>query len=99
MSISSTQPSGLAQVQLAKTTAEASELEAANKDFEALLVREVVKSMRKTVQKSGLFSAETGQAMGDYLIENALSEALAKGRVLSIDAMLVQSQSEQSTKK
>ena len=99
MSISNIQPSGMAQAELAKSAAEASDLEAANKDFEALLVREVVKSMRKTVQKSGLFESDTGQAMGDYLIENALSEAMAKGRVLGIDRMLTQSQSEQSTKK
>ena len=99
MSVSNLQSTTLSQAQLAQRTAEASELDAANKDFEALLVREVVKSMRKTFQKSGLLSSETGQAMGDYLIENALSEALAKGRVLSIDRMLAQSQSEQSTKK
>jgi Rod binding domain-containing protein len=81
-------------MELAKSAVENSDLEALNKDFEALLVREVVKSMRKTIQKSGLFSSDTGQAMGDYLIENALSESLAKGRVLGIDRVLAQSQSE-----
>ena len=76
-----------------------SEFQAANKDFEALLVREVVKSMRKTVPDSGLFSSETGQAMSDYLIENALSECLAKGRGLGIDKLLQQPQLEGSGKK
>ena len=76
-----------------------SEFQAVNKDFEVLLLRELVKSMRKTVPNSGLFSSETGQAMSDYLIENALSECLAKGRGLGIDKLLQQPPLEGSGKK
>jgi Rod binding domain-containing protein len=76
-----------------------SEFQAVNKDFEVLLLRELVKSMRKTVPNSGLFSSETGQAMSDYLVENALSECLAKGRGLGIDKLLQQPPLEGSGKK
>lgn len=75
-----------------------SELQDVNKDFETLLVREVVKSMRKTLPKGGILSSESGQGMQDYLIENALSECLAQGEGLGIGKLLSQSPLDSSEK-
>jgi len=74
------------------------QLKQANQDFEALLVRHLVKAMRKTVPESGLFSSETSRQLNDHLIENALSDSLASGGGIGINK-LMESQQEGATKR
>ena len=57
---------------------EASGLKKANRDFETIMLRQVVKAMRKTIPESGLLSSKTGKQLYDHLMESALSNALSK---------------------
>jgi flagellar protein FlgJ len=74
------------------------QLKQANQDFEALLMRHLVKAMRKTVPDSGLFSSETARQFNDHLIESALSDSLASGGGIGINK-LMESQQEGETKR
>ena len=79
-----------------------SDLKKANQDFEALLMRHLVKAMRKTIPESGLFSSETARQLNDYLIETALSDSLASGGGIGINQLIERDQqgvSERNRKK
>ena len=52
--------------------------------FEAIMLRKMVKSLRSTVQESGLWQGVTGGQMYDHFIEEALSDYLAKSGGIGI---------------
>ena len=52
--------------------------------FEGMLVRHMVRSLRKTVPNSGLFSQNSSQGIYDHFIENALVEQLSEGGGLGV---------------
>ena len=56
-----------------------------SREVEALLIRKVVEAMRKTVPEGGL--GASGRQMHDYLVEEALTQALKDGGGMGMDRM------------
>ena len=61
-------------------------------DFEALLIKNVVEAMRKTVPDSG----GSGRQMHDYMVGEALTQALKDGGGLGMEKLFEQRQAPQS---
>ncbi len=62
------------------------------KDFEALLIKNVVEAMRKTVPDSG----GSGRQMHDYMVGEALTQALKDGGGLGMEKLFDRTQTPQS---
>ncbi|GAB4336210.1 MAG: hypothetical protein Kow0037_17110 [Calditrichia bacterium] len=71
------------------------ELQKTAEDFEALFVNFLLKSMRKTVMKSGLLDTGLGGEIWQGVFDSELSRVVAKNRQLGIAEMLVKQLSQQ----
>jgi len=63
-------------------------LQKACKDFESVFTHELLKSMRKTVEKCDLFHGGQGEEVYESLLDMELSKSLSDGGTNSIAAQL-----------
>ncbi len=68
----------------------ANDLKGACREFEALFMEQVLKSMRRTIMKSGLFDGGVQQDIYQDLFAQQVARALAQGKGTGIGEMLYQ---------
>lgn len=71
-----------------RSTKEKEKLEEACKDFESIFVNQLMKSMRKTVNKTGLIDGGRGEEIFQSMLDEEYSKEIAKEGRLGISDML-----------
>jgi len=66
-------------------------------DFEAILMNIMLKEMRKTVPKGGLFSNDAGSKIYRELMDTALSDAIGKSKTFALSQKLYQQLKERNS--
>src|SRR5574337_738700 len=65
------------------------ELKKALTDFESLFINEMLKTMRETVVKGGLFHGGSGEEIYSSLFDEELSKVMASGQGIGLKTMLM----------
>ncbi len=63
-------------------------LKSACQDFEAMFLANMLKSMRKTVEKTNLFGSDSGEETFQEMMDNEVSKAAAKTSSMGIADMM-----------
>jgi flagellar protein FlgJ len=66
-------------------------------DFEAIFTYQMIKSMRQTVPKTGLFDESPGKDIFESLFDQELSRSLAQGGKLGLGKMIYKRMMRRST--
>lgn len=75
-------------------------LEKSCADFEAMLVAQVLKTMRKTIPKNGLLKSSQGRETYEMILDQKIAEDLAnKGEGLGLKEMLYRQMTRQPSRK
>jgi flagellar protein FlgJ len=68
---------------------EARRLKKACEDMESLFVHQLIKEMRATIPKSGLFGKSQAQDIYTGMLDGQLAQEIARGRGLGLSALLM----------
>lgn len=77
--------------------ADKARLEKACKDFEAIILNQMLSAMRKTVPESGLFEKSFGQKIYQSMSDEELSKNMAHNKGMGLGEMLFQQLSQKNT--
>lgn len=64
-------------------------LRRAARDFEAIFVNQLLRTMRATVPRGGLFPASAGRGLYEGLMDEELARAVSRGRGIGLADLLV----------
>ena len=70
--------------------ADEARLEKACKDFEAIILNQMLSAMRKTVPEGGLFEKSFGEKIYQTMLDEELSKKIAHGKGMGLGELLFQ---------
>lgn len=73
-----------------KTSAENEKLEGACKDFEAILLNQLLTAMRKTIPEGGLFEKSYGEKIYQSMFDEEMTKQMAHGKGMGFAKLLYQ---------
>ncbi len=97
MDLQITSMAGLKESSLSTDTKKEGKLREACEGFEAILLKQLLTTMRKSVPKSGLLEAGPGQEIYQDMHDDQLARSMAKGRGMGLGETLYRQVSGQLT--
>jgi|LGVC01.1.fsa_nt_gb flagellar protein FlgJ len=90
MNLTSSTSIGLKQTELSADKAKEAKLRNACADFEAIILRQMLSTMRKSVPKTGLFHGGYAEDLYQSMHDEMLTEKLAHGKGIGLGEALYQ---------